>query len=78
MFLSFLTSAVTRFYALAPSGHQLEEVAKVAKKVVPYVDDAARAAVQNKSFLASIPVWVWVIVGIVVVAGAIYYFVEEN
>lgn len=78
MFLSSLTSAVTHFYALAPSGRQLEEIGKAAKKVVPYVDDVARAAVQNKSFLASIPVWVWVIIGIVVIAGAIYYFVEEN
>ena len=78
MFLLSLSNAASQFYALAPSGRQLEEIAKVAKKAVPYVDDAARAVVQNKSFLASIPGWVWVIIAIVVVAGAIYYFVEEN
>lgn len=78
MFLLSLSNAASQFYALAPSGRQLEEIAKVAKKAVPYVDDAARVAVQNKSFFASIPVWVWVIIGIVVIAGAIYYFVKEN
>lgn len=78
MTLTSIISTATSFYALAPSGRQLEEIAKAAKKAVPYVDDVARAAVQNKSFLASIPVWVWVIIGIVVVAGAIYYYVEEN
>lgn len=69
MFLHLLYSAVTQFYTLAPSGRQLEEIGRAAKKVVPYVDDVARAAVKNRSSLASIPVWVWVIVGIVVIAG---------
>ncbi|MCQ2306688.1 MAG: hypothetical protein MJ000_03860 [Bacteroidales bacterium] len=78
MFLLSLSGSVSQLYALAPSGRQLEEIAKVAKKAVPYVDDAARAAVQNKSFLASIPVWVWVVIGIIVIAGAICYFVKEN
>lgn len=78
MFLYSLANAVMQFYALAPSGHQLTEIAKVAKKAVPYVDDVARVAVNNKSFLASIPGWVWVIIGIVVIACVIYYFVDED
>lgn len=78
MLVPSLSNAASQFFALAPSGRQLEEIAKAAKKAVPYVDDAARVVVQNKSFLASIPVWVWVVLAIVVVGGVIYYFVEEN
>ena len=78
MFLLSLSNAASQFYALAPSGRQLEEIAKAAKKAVPYVDDVARVAVKNKGFFASIPGWVWVIIGIVVIVGVIYYFVEEN
>lgn len=78
MLIPSLANAAMQFYTLAPNGHQLEEIAKAAKKAVPYVDDIARAAVHNKSFLASIPVWVWVIIGIVVIMGAIIYYVEEN
>lgn len=78
MLIHSLANAVLQFYTLAPSGRQLEEIAKAAKKAVPYVDDVARAAVQNKSFLASIPGWVWVVLAIVVVVGAIIYYVEEN
>ena len=81
MFLYSLTSVVVQFYALAPSGQQLGKAAKAAKGLIKeapkFADDVVRVATKNKGFFASIPVWVWVIVGIVVVAGVIYYIEEE-
>lgn len=80
--LKLITTLESPYWAFAPSGRQLEEAAKVGKKLLKeapkYADDVARVAAQNSGFFQSIPTWVWVIVGIVAVVGIGYWIYEES
>lgn len=67
--LNLIPAIQNLYWAFAPSGRQLEEIAKgvgkVAKKAAPYADDVARAVSKNPIFFSSIPTWVWVVLGVV-------------
>lgn len=80
--LKLITSIVSSYWAFAPNGRQLEEIAKgigkAAKKAAPLADDAARVISKNSDFFQSIPTWVWVVLGIVVVAIILYRVYDER
>lgn len=85
MFLLSLSNAVIAIDEFVLNGGQFKSILKAIGKFIKglfkeapkFADDAARIATKNKGFFASIPGWVWVIIGIVIV-GAIIYYVEEN
>lgn len=68
-------------YTLALNGGQLNKlfraIGKFLKELFKHTDDVARIASKNRGFFASIPGWLWVVIGIIVVAGIIYYIGEE-
>lgn len=79
--LKIFTTIESLYWAFAPSGRQLEEAAKVGKKLLKeapkYVDDVARVAAKNPNFFSSIPTWVWVVLGIVIVGVVVYKIHDE-
>lgn len=70
------------YWILAPNGRQLEQAAKAGKQLLKeapkFADDVARAVSKNPDFFQSIPTWLWVVLGIVVIGVVIYKYIEDN
>lgn len=80
--LKMITIIGSLYWAFAPSGRQLEEAAKIGKKILKeapkYADDVTRVVSKNPGFFQSIPTWVWVLIGLIVIAAIIYWVHEEK
>lgn len=66
--------AQSLYWVLAPNGKQ---IGKVAKEVAKHADDVVRVASKNPGFWESIPIWAWIIIGIIVVIIVIYAISES-
>lgn len=67
------------YWLFAPGGGQVGKALKgIAKEAPKYADDVARAVAKNPNFFQSIPTWVWVVLGILVVAIVVYRIYEES
>ena len=76
--INFLSLSDVLFWAATPSGSQVGRIAKgVAKEAPKYADDVVRVVAKNTGFFESIPIWVWVVIGIVIVSIIIYWIFEN-
>lgn len=76
--IQLMTTIMSFLWAFAPGGSQIGKALKgIAKEAPKYADDVARAVAKNPSFFQSIPTWVWVLLGLVVVCVVVYKIVED-
>lgn len=57
-------------FALAPSGKQVGKAAKVIAR------ESAQLAASNPDFWNSIPFWAWILAGMLIIIGIIYWILN--